>query len=124
MLKVIKRGITFIELTLGIFLPWWLRCKYSELLFRLEAGKINDIIGTKKERDFAIFFHLGRVYAQEGKMGLAIENLKRALEANSDNNKAKDIHLLLSRCYKTEGMLDKSIDEIVIWYKKWKRPYT
>lgn len=126
MLKVFKRIIDFVELMMGLFLPFRLRCKYSELLLIFKLGKINNImgIGDEKERDFDMFSHLGSVYAQEGKMELAVENLNRALEVDPDNNKARDIHLFFSRRYRAKEELDKSIDEIVTWYKKWKKQST
>jgi len=122
--KLMKRGIDFSQLTIGVFLPWRLRCRYSALLLRLEAGKIDTIISGKNNRDFDLFLYLGKGYMQEGKVQAAIEHLNRALKVDPHNSKSKDIHVLLAKCYSATKETDRSIEEAVIWYKKWKRPST
>jgi len=105
--NALNRVIVFMELSLAIFLPWRLRCKFSELLNRLEVAQIKGVIkkGTKKERDFDMFFHLARYYANQGKMELAFENLKKALEISPNSNKAKDVYEFILKCSKTSEVL-------------------
>lgn len=117
---IIRRIANFIILSIGILLPWKLRCKYAELVFRLEAGKISDFLGKKETRSFDMFIILGKTYMQEGKVDLAIENLNKALIIAPSINKAKDIHLLLADCYKTKGELDRYADEVAIWFRNGK----
>jgi len=123
MLDIIKRGVTFFELMIGVFLPWRLRCKYSEFLMRIEGMKpinFNSQIIKEKERNFEKFLHLGTFYAKEGRFELAIESLNKALEVDPANRKAGNVCLLLSNYYKCKGELDKSIDKIVDFYRIYK----
>lgn len=123
MLRIAKRVVSFVKLTIGIFLPWELRCRYSEFLSRLDGySPINftSQITKEKQRNFERFLHLGSVYVQGGNLNLAIENLKKALEIDPDNRQAAGIHLLLASLYKRRDRLDKSVDEIVNFYKIYK----
>jgi tetratricopeptide (TPR) repeat protein len=124
MYKVIERGVTFIELVIGVLLPWKLRCRYSKFLMKLDGIWLINfdarIISKEKQRNFERFLGLSYVYAQEGNLDLAIANLKNALEIDSDNRQAAGIHLLLASLYKSRDELDKYVDEIVNFYKIYK----
>jgi len=123
MLKIAKRVVSFVELTIGIFLPWKLRCRYSEFLMRLDREgptNITSQISKEKQRNIEMFLHLGSVYAQEGNLDLAIENLKKAIEIDPGHRQAAGTYLFLASLYKRRGELDKSVDEIVNSYKIYK----
>ena len=120
MLRIVNKAVSFVELTIGIFLPWKLRCRYSEFLIRLDGMRpFNFTSQTReeKQRNCEMFSHLGVVYAQEGNLDLAIENVKKALEIDPDSRQATGGYLLLASLYKRRGELDKSVDEIVNFYK-------
>ena len=127
MLQFFKRTLTFIELMIGLFLPWKLRCKYSELLQRLDNGipaYITSRITEDKQRNFERHLQLGNSYLKEGELDKAIENLNQALELDPHNRGAIDIHHLLSICYKHKNETEKYIESIVNLYqvnKKGKR---
>lgn len=107
-LNIINKVISLIELLIGVFLPWKLRCRYSAFLMKLDGKPpANYIFEEEKEREFEKLFQLGFVYAQEKKNDLAIENLNKALEIDVSNQKIADCYLFLSKCYKAKGDLDK-----------------
>jgi len=119
--KLMKRGVVFLQLTIGVFLPWRLRCRYSALLLWLEAGKIDMIINGKNNTDYDFILSLGKGYIQEGKKRVATEHLNKALKIDPYNSKSKDIHVLLAKCYSATKEIDRSIEETINFYKKWKR---
>ncbi len=104
---MIRKLVDFFFLSFGIFLPWSLRCRYSEFLLRLESGRFIS----------KVFLHLGENYLRQGKIEPAVENLKLAIDSGPDKASKADARLLLARCYRGSGEDQKSADEIADWYK-------
>ena len=107
---VVIRVITFIELLIGICLPWKLRCRYSWFLMRLDGYSLKDYnfkMIDDKDREFEKLFHLGYVYLQEKAFDLAIDNLIKALDTDPNHRKIPQVYHLLAKCYKNIGNDDK-----------------
>jgi len=118
--KITERFVIFFELAVGVLLPWKLRCRYSELLLRLERPRWNKIVNnetSERDRDYDRFLHLGYYYLRESKIELAIESLNKALEIDYHNKKTKDVYLLLAKCYLLKGQQDGYIEALINSYK-------
>jgi tetratricopeptide (TPR) repeat protein len=115
MLQLFKRLGILMELTIGCFLPWKLRCKYSEFLMKL-GGRIPINFGSQiiedKQRNFEKYLLSGAFYVKEGKFKKATEELSRALEIDPNNYRVAYIYHLLSICYNYKGESDRSLEKM------------
>jgi tetratricopeptide (TPR) repeat protein len=123
--RMIKRLVTLIELFIGVLLPWKARCRYSGFLMRLDGNRPIDVNADAIEgrrRDFDTFFNLGSLFAREENVERAIENFKKALNADNGNSRAKDAYVALAHCYRQKGDKDKFADAMLNSYGYGKRP--
>jgi len=112
-MPVLKKVILFIELLVGVLLPWKLRCRYSALLYKLGGNSIRDYNSGaiyKKDRNFEKFMHLSSFYMERKMFDEAIDNLNKALGIDSTNEKAIKAYSMLAACYKYKGEKGKFTD--------------
>ncbi|MDP8259993.1 MAG: hypothetical protein P9L96_03195 [Candidatus Gygaella obscura] len=123
-LNVLRHGLLFLKLLVAVFLPYKIRCFYSEWLMKLEFGfkidKKNGIIAGEKfdrRREYDIFVSRGIAYYNDGCVEKALKSFNKALELSFNKKSAFYVYSLLQEIYSKNDITDLYFETILSAYK-------